>query len=58
MLHSLGVIRDAESWQDLPVYALGASSGGAFVLLLPFHIQLQVRVRAGGFCCRRHTDAS
>ena len=38
----MDAIREAESWQNLPVYALGASSGGAFALLLPFHMQLQV----------------
>lgn len=32
----------AERWGDLPLYALGASSGGAMVALLPFFVQLQV----------------
>ena len=36
------MLREAENLRDVPVYALGASSGGAFVLLLPFHMQLQV----------------
>ena len=46
-LRSLNIIRDAESWHDLPTFAMGASSGGAFVLLLPFHMQLQVRPTRG-----------
>lgn len=32
----------AEQWGDLPLYALGASSGGAMVALLPFFVKLQV----------------
>lgn len=32
-----------EGWDALPVFALGASSGGAFAALLPFHLKLEVR---------------
>jgi hypothetical protein len=32
----------AEEWGDLPLFALGASSGGAMVALLPFFLELQV----------------
>lgn len=35
-------LRAAEGWEGLPVFALGGSSGGAFVGALPLHMKLQV----------------
>lgn len=33
----------AEEWGNLPLFALGASSGSAMVALLPFFLELRVR---------------
>lgn len=41
-VRSWEVVRAAEGWDGLPVYALGASSGGRFVGALPFHMDLRV----------------
>lgn len=38
---SIKALSQAEQWGDLPIYALGASSGGAMVALLPFFAELQ-----------------
>ena len=44
---SFAAIKAAQQWSDdFPVYALGASSGGTFAGLLPFHMKLQVRCAA------------
>lgn len=39
--NSVKELATREAWDKLPMFALGASSGGALVALLPFHLKLQ-----------------
>lgn len=43
VLHSWKLIRAGEGWTQLPVVAMGASSGGSFVGSLAFYMELRVR---------------
>lgn len=39
--HTVMTMVKREGWEKLPIFALGASSGGALAALIPFHIKLQ-----------------
>lgn len=40
---ALQALTKQRGWSELPMYALGASSGGALVLLLALKVPLQVQ---------------
>jgi hypothetical protein len=42
---SLEAIAKREGWVGLPMYAMGASSGGAFVLVLAMRLKLSASIR-------------
>ena len=41
-VNSVATLAAREGWDGLPMFALGASSGGALAALLPFHLKLEV----------------